>query len=351
MTTHTTEENNTVTLYIKYKSEFETAIIDTQNTIGGGENPGKKCAVQLKHYPNFTIPCQENTVTLYIKYKSEFETAIIDTQNTIGGGENPGRKCAKIDQNYTNFTTPCQEVGRYLIEINHKYKSDSLKRCKYVNYLINSDERYNNSIWFQGYKDFSSQTENICIKEIKIIEQDVLIKLKELYSYYDDFRKFNGLDKDTSGNICNNIKKLYSFYMNNYEECQRNNEGLFCEELNNFKKAYDHKMNNFTPCKGLPHTLPQLEQTSAQILPPKEDYLFVPILTTAIVSLMSFTIFFLYKFTSLKSWIYNRLRKKKIIELKFQEESRESLQNLHEEVNINYEGSSHNISYQPQGDT
>ncbi|SBS98927.1 hypothetical protein PMALA_066040, partial [Plasmodium malariae] len=57
-------------------------------------------------------------------------------------------------------------------------------------------------------------------------------------------------------------------------------------------------------------------------------------------------------FTPLKFWTYNRLRKKKIIELnKFQEESSESLQNLHEEVNRNYEGSSHNISYQPQGHT
>ncbi|KAI4836234.1 hypothetical protein MKS88_004022 [Plasmodium brasilianum] len=298
----------------------------------------------------------ENTVTLFLKYKKEFEDVIVDTQNLRNGnrGENPGRKCGLMRQKYPNFTEPCQEVGRYLIEIKELYKHDSLKRCKYLNYRINSDNNYNKKTeWFQGYNEFSSKTENICRDEIKIIQQDVLDKLKELYSYYDDFKKFNGQESDSDGGICNNIQKCYQLYIQHYEECQKNCNDPFCEELIKFKKAYDYKMNKLTPCNGLPHTLPQLEQTSAQILPPKEkDYLFVPILTTAIVLLMSFTIFFLYKFTPLKTWTYNRLRKKKIIELnKFQEESRESLQNLHEEVNRNYEGSSHNISYQPQGYT
>ncbi|SBS99581.1 PIR Superfamily Protein, partial [Plasmodium malariae] len=228
-------------------------------------------------------------------------------------------------------------------------------RCKYLNYRINSDNNYNKKPeWFQGYNEFSSLLGNICVQKFEKIQSNILKKLKDLYSYYDDFEKFNGQESDSGGRICNNFKKLYSFYKDNYKECQGNNESLFCEELNNFKKAYDYKMNKLTTCNGLPQTLPQLEQTSTQILPPTEevDYLFVTILTTSIVLLMSFTIFFLYKFTPLKSWIYNRLRKKKIIELnKFQGESRESLQNIHEEVNRNYEGSSHNISYQPQGYT
>ncbi|KAI4841149.1 hypothetical protein MKS88_000384 [Plasmodium brasilianum] len=295
----------------------------------------------------------ENTVALYVKYKSEFENVILDTQN-IGGGENPGMTCGRMFKTYSDFTTPCQEVGRYLIEIKEKYKSDSLKRCKYVNYLINSDERYNNnSNWFQGYREFSSKTENICINEIKIIHQDVLNKLKQLYSYYENFNEYKGKESDSDGRICNNIKKCYTFYNANYKACQGNNESLFCEELNNFKEAYDDKMDKLSPCSGLPKTLPQIEQTSTIILPTtKEDDVFVPILTTAIVLLMSFTIFFLYKFSPLKSWIYNRLQRKKFIELnKFQEKSSESLENLNKEVNRSYEKSYHNITYQPQGDT
>ncbi|SCP03075.1 PIR protein [Plasmodium malariae] len=295
----------------------------------------------------------ENTVALYVKYKSEFENVILDTQNKEGT-ENPGRRCAKIDQNYTNFTTPCQEVGRYLIEIKEKYKSDRFKRCKYLKYRINSDNKYNkNPEWFQKYNEFSSQLGNICDEKFEEIQSNILNKLTELYSYYEDFNEYKGKDKDTSGNICNKIKNLYRLYNDNYKECQGNNESLFCKELNNFKKAYDDKMDKLSPCNDLPQTLPQIEQTSTQILPPTEvDYVFVPILTTSIVLLMSFTIFFLYKFSPLKSWIYTRLQRKKFIELnKFQEESSESLQNLNEEVNRSYEKSYHNITYQPQGDT
>ncbi|KAI4839613.1 hypothetical protein MKS88_002170 [Plasmodium brasilianum] len=301
----------------------------------------------------YTTEENENTVTLYLKYKSEFETAIEDTRN-VKGKENPGVKCGRMQGNYPDFTTPCQEVGRYLIEIKENYESDSIKRCKYLNYRINSDDNYNKNFkWFQGYREFSSKTENICKNEIININSEILKNLKTLYSYYEDFENYNGTIDTSTSSTCNKIEECYQFYIQHYKECQKKSNDAFCEELINFKNAYDEKMNKLTPCNGLPHTLPQLEQTSAQILPPKEeDYLFVPILTTAIVLLMSFTIFFLYKFTPLKSWTYNRLRKKKIIELnKFQEESRESLQNLHEEVKRNYEGSSHNISYQPQGHT
>ncbi|SBT85434.1 PIR protein [Plasmodium malariae] len=294
----------------------------------------------------------ENTVSLYLKYEKEFkDTAIEDTQNTKGSGEKPGRICMSIAKD--DFVTPCQVIGRYIIEINEKYKSDSFKRCKYLNYKINSDDKYKNPDWIQKYKEISSKIGNICIDDIKTIPNESSEKLKKLYSHYDNFDKFNGKNRDSDGHICNSVRECYNIYNDNYKKCQINSNDPFCEELINFKKAYDNKMDKLSPCKDLPKTLPHIEQASTQILPPKkEDYVFVPILTTSIVLLMSFTIFFLYKFTPLKSWIYNRLRKKKIIELnKFREESRESLQNLHEEVNINYEGSSHNISYQPQGDT
>ncbi|SBS92419.1 hypothetical protein PMALA_036150 [Plasmodium malariae] len=90
----------------------------------------------------------------------------------------------------------------------------------------------------------------------------------------------------------------------------------------NFKKAYDDKMNKLTPCNSLPQIL----------APTNADYIFVPNLIAAI--------------------IHSHLRMKKIIQLnKFQEETRESLQNLHDEVNRNYEGSFHNMAYHPQGDT
>ncbi|SBT01358.1 PIR Superfamily Protein, partial [Plasmodium malariae] len=227
----------------------------------------------------------ETSVTLFLKYKKEFETVINDIQNKEGT-ENPGTKCARKENDHS-FITPCQQVGRYLIEIKEKFKSDSFKRCRYLNYRINSDENYNkNPQWFQKYKEFSSKTGNICIDEIKTIPKESLDNLKKLYGYYDNFSTFNGKDNDFDGNICKSVRECYNFYNDNYKECQKNSNDPFCEELINFKNAYDDKMNIFTPCEGLPQTLPPKEEV---------DCLFVPILTTAIVLLMSFTIFFLYK--------------------------------------------------------
>ncbi|SBS96051.1 PIR Superfamily Protein, partial [Plasmodium malariae] len=69
--------------------------------------------------------------------------------------------------------TTCQEIGRYLIEINNRYKYHSLKLCKYLHYKINSDENYNkNPNWLEGYKTFSSRTNDICNEEIKNIPLD-----------------------------------------------------------------------------------------------------------------------------------------------------------------------------------
>ncbi|SBS96170.1 PIR Superfamily Protein [Plasmodium malariae] len=179
---------------------------------------------------------------------------------------------------------------------------------------------------------YFSLLNNICNQEIKIIQKNVLDKLRQLYSYYENFKKFNGQKNDPDYRICNNIRECHGFYMTNYKECQGNNESFFFEELINFKKAYDNKMNKFTPCNGFSQTLPQIAQNSTQTLPPSEvDYIF---------------------FSSSKSWIRSRLLGKKMIELnKFQEETRESLQNLHDEVNRNYEKILHNIAYNRKGYT
>ncbi|SBS95161.1 PIR Superfamily Protein [Plasmodium malariae] len=290
----------------------------------------------------------DDSVSLYLKYEKEFhEKAILDTQNSNGSGGNPGSKCGKIVRNCFHFTTQCQEIGRYLIEIQQNHNSNSPKRCKYLNYKINSDNSYNNPDLFQIYKNFSSKIGNVCINEIKNITEDSLEKLKELYSYYENFSKFNGKDKDSEGHICNSVRQCYNFYNDNYKKCQGNNESSFCEELTNFKKAYENKMKTLTPCDGLPKTLPPpLLQT---LSPEETDQVFIPSLTTALILLISCTLFFLYKFTPLKSWLHTHLRRKKIIEFNdITKETRESLQNTQEDININYEENLHNISYHPQ---
>ncbi|SBT00971.1 PIR Superfamily Protein [Plasmodium malariae] len=69
----------------------------------------------------------------------------------------------------------------------------------------------------------------------------------------------------------------------------------------------------------------------------------------SITLLASMTLFFLYKFTPAKSWLYSRLQKRKIIEPnEISEETPGFLQNTYEKVNRTYEGSFNNLTNHPQ---
>ncbi|SBS91700.1 PIR Superfamily Protein [Plasmodium malariae] len=149
------------------------------------------------------------------------------------------------------------------------------------------------------YKKFSSQTENICIQEIKQIPKEILSKIEQLYGHYDDFHNYDGNTDISRGSPCNKIDECYNLYIQYYKECQRNYNNTFREKLINLKEAYDTKQR---------------------------------------------------KITFLKSWLHSNSERKKIIELdEVIKEITHSLQNTQECVNINYEGSFHNIGYHSQG--
>ncbi|SBS96446.1 PIR Superfamily Protein [Plasmodium malariae] len=135
-----------------------------------------------------------------------------------------------------------------------------------------------------SYKKFSSQTENICIQEIKQIPKEILSKLEQLYGHYEYFHNYDGNTDISSGSPCNKIDKCYNLYIQYYKECQRNYNDTFREKL------------------------------------------------------------------IMKSWLHSNSQRKKIIELdEVIKEITHSLQNTQECVNINYEGSFHNIGYHSQG--
>ncbi|SBS96289.1 PIR Superfamily Protein, partial [Plasmodium malariae] len=280
----------------------------------------------------------DNCVELFLRYKKDFDKTIQDFYDKTTE-LNSGKTCAKMFRSVSNFTEACQEIGVYLMKIKQDYFPERIRRCKYLNYWINNKEKYNKqSSWFDEYNKFSSELGNICEQKFEEIKRDILNNLNKLYSYYDAFHKYDGTNGISNGGYCNQIQDCYNFYIDHYDKCQKNKEDAFCEELSNFKKAYDNKMRNVAPCSGLPHILP----------PTQVDYIFVASLTTSVALLTLFTLFFLYKFTPLKSWLHSRLKRKTIIEL--EEETTKFIQNIQEEVNRIHGESFHNISYQPKGD-
>ncbi|SBS94312.1 PIR Superfamily Protein [Plasmodium malariae] len=135
------------------------------------------------------------------------------------------------------------------------------------------------------YNKISLKLGNICLQELKKIDSEILDNLKELYKYYDNFRRFKCQENDSNDSSCENVRKIYNIHVKNYKKYQGNSESPFCEKLIIFKDAYDNKMRDLIPCSGLPHILP----------PMQVYYVFVASLTTATILLASFTIFFVYK--------------------------------------------------------
>ncbi|SBT85603.1 PIR protein [Plasmodium malariae] len=280
----------------------------------------------------------DNCVELFLRYKDDFDKTIQDF-NDRTTELNPGSKCATILKHDNDFTEPCQEIGAYLMKIQKDYFSERIRRCKYLNYWINNKEKYNKlSSWFNGYNEFSSKLGHICEQYIKQIDKTTLTKFNELYDLYE---KFNNFIKNvaTQSVNCQSAQGCYDLYIRYYIECEESNSNEFCEELNNFREAYNKQMINVTACPNVP-----------RILEPKKNYVFFASLTTLTVLIATFTLFLLYKFTPIKSWLYSRLQRKKIIQLiEVEEKKRESLVNTCEEVSRNYEESFHNVCYQPQG--
>ncbi|SBS99503.1 PIR Superfamily Protein, partial [Plasmodium malariae] len=225
----------------------------------------------------------DNSVELFIRYKQDFDKTIQDFYVDYSK-LNPGKTCAEVSGNVPNFTEACQEIGVYLMKIQKDYFPERIRRCKYLNYWINNNEKYNKpSSWFDEYNKFSSKLGHICEQYIKQIDKTTLTKFNELYDLYE---KFNNFIKNvaTQSVNCQSAQGCYDLYIRYYIECEESNSNEFCEELNNFREAYNKQMINVTACPNVP-----------RILEPKKNYVIFASLTTLTVLIATFTLFLLYK--------------------------------------------------------
>ncbi|KAI4840222.1 hypothetical protein MKS88_001580 [Plasmodium brasilianum] len=162
---------------------------------------------------------KENTMTLYLKYRDEFKDTISNFYDNIDRrvNENPGKYCATDEYRIfqtadKNIISLCQEIGINLFKIKRD-NFDRIKRCKYLNYLINIKGKYNsNPLLFQMYNKFSNDTCNICMIILEKINRDILTKLTVLYNLYKGFNDFIS-EKNKAATSSENPKKYYDFYI------------------------------------------------------------------------------------------------------------------------------------------
>ncbi|KAI4838159.1 PIR protein [Plasmodium brasilianum] len=91
----------------------------------------------------------ENYIILYRKYKKNINDAISNfySVNSRSCNVNPGMYC--VSEEYNIFRIPgimyitlCQGIGVYLFKVK-KNNSNRPKRCKYLNYRTNTENKYN----------------------------------------------------------------------------------------------------------------------------------------------------------------------------------------------------------------
>ncbi|VUZ99676.1 PIR protein [Plasmodium vivax] len=135
-------------------------------------------------------------------------------------------------------------------------------------------------------KSYEDESKNI------ILEKSA--KLTELYdTFNNNSNKFD----------CDCAKKCSVLYIKYVEECHGDYDYDFCSELQSFKNKYDNNMKSIGTCEGAPNILPSAL---------KHDLHVIIIIPMIILTVLSFLVFALYKFTPIGSRITNRKRRKNV---------------------------------------
>ncbi|SCA60349.1 Plasmodium vivax Vir protein, putative [Plasmodium vivax] len=145
------------------------------------------------------------------------------------------------------FITPCVNVATYLEDFYTKWSiKDEIVRCKYLNYSINDvlrnnrNHNYNEGNFIKAYtilvKKFSK-----CDNSVKVIEESVFKKVKELTNIYYEFNKYIKAISTYPNTECKDVSHTVELYLNILNRCKGETD-KFCIAVNNSKKNYLSKI-------------------------------------------------------------------------------------------------------------
>ncbi|SBT55803.1 PIR Superfamily Protein [Plasmodium ovale wallikeri] len=136
----------------------------------------------------------------------------------------------------------------------------------------------------------SANTFDKYINEMNEHTSDRLVKLTNLYNELDDFFTQNEKEKaECPGNFIDT-------YNNYVDECRRENDNDFCNELKNFRKKYNSFIKNVIKCEEK-YLLQPVEST---------DIVGMTIIPFSFISVTSIILPILYKFTPFGPWIHRK---------------------------------------------
>lgn len=175
--------------------------------------------------------------------------------------------------------------------IKKKDFEDIYDRCRYLNYLINSNNEYNNfssyeiSKLFEAYKYLAS-TLTICNSHIEHIKNgDVLQRITKLNNLYEALNNIEKSQTTQVQKICTYTEQFAKHYENSKDHCRNFGHPAFCGELEKIEQTFYHLMKSID-CPEATKILESLVQPGGHVT------ILVPCI---ILFAMSFFLYILYK--------------------------------------------------------
>ncbi|SBT73341.1 PIR protein [Plasmodium ovale] len=278
-----------------------------------------------------------SSINLFHEYTEKFNEASANS-NT----HNCEVQCNHISTNKfkgVEFIDICYELAKYLDYINKNFKEDKSVPCKYLNYILNSNKKFNQfstyaaSKLFDAYKELSTNL-NTCTSHIEYIEKkDVLEKLIKLYNLQDYMNKIEKSMKTSETEACDCAKKFATHYEDNKHSCHEHDMDGFCIQLKSLEQSFFQYMNG--------KNCPQIQKTLEVIIENSRTPSYI--VPTVMILVIPLIFFIFYKFTPFGYWINLLIRRRKNI-LKNITEDTTSLQDTseHKSSETNYK---FNIKY------
>ncbi|SBT56625.1 PIR Superfamily Protein [Plasmodium ovale wallikeri] len=174
-----------------------------------------------------------SSVNLFHKYKDEFDDVNSGSRDTNAYGVS----CSHINTTYfagEDFGDRCYKVAKYLDFIKKKNIEDIYDRCRYLNYLINSNNEYNNfssykiSKLFEAY-NYLASTLTICNSHIEHIKKDdVLQRITKLNNLYEALNNIEKSQTTQVQKICTYTQQFATQYENSKDYCRSSGHPAFC---------------------------------------------------------------------------------------------------------------------------
>ncbi|SBT85109.1 PIR protein [Plasmodium ovale] len=236
-------------------------------------------------------------------------------------------------------TDTCKIIAKYLYYIKFKEDENNNDRCKCLNYLLNTNEKfntlpgYNISKLLKAYYKLSFKF-NTCYNYIEHIENvDVLGKIKKLYNLNKAMNKLEKSVTDNNEHIHNDAEVFAEHYRNAINDCTINNTEGFCGELKAIEQYIYGCIKSDKHIKAWKTLKPLIPNDATPFI----------IVSFIMILGIPLLLYILYKFTPLEAWANSQIQKKKKIWYNLSKNKPQLHKLRHEEVNM--ENSEFNIKY------